>query len=88
MSQSIRELIAEQNDQMLFADGFDEALIGVAHKATAEPVAAYDYDACLDVLMKRDGMSEEEAREFFEFNTLGAYVGENTPIFVQKFSTP
>ena len=32
--------------------------------------------------MTRDGMNYEDALEFFEFNTLGAYVGKQTPVFV------
>lgn len=27
-------------------------------------------------------MSEEEAEEFFEFNTQGAWVGKRTPVFL------
>ena len=34
--------------------------------------------------MERDGMSDEEAVEYFEFNVTGAWVGENTPIFFEK----
>jgi hypothetical protein len=30
-------------------------------------------------------MDEDEAIEFYEFNVSGAYVGENTPIFVTVF---
>ena len=29
-------------------------------------------------------MTEEEAREFFEFNIVSAYVGERTPIFLTR----
>ena len=29
-----------------------------------------------------DGMSIEEAEEFFEYNQLGAWVGETTPVFI------
>jgi hypothetical protein len=32
--------------------------------------------------MERDGMSYEDATEFFEFNIAGSYVGEATPIWV------
>jgi hypothetical protein len=32
--------------------------------------------------MSRDGMTPEEAQEYFEFNIQGAYVGESTPIYV------
>jgi len=37
----------------------------------------------LEILMTRDGMSYEEAREFYEFNIVGAYVGPGTPVFVE-----
>jgi hypothetical protein len=45
-------------------------------------LAVYDVDKCLDIFMTRDGMTYEEAVEFFDFNVSGAYMGENTPIFV------
>jgi hypothetical protein len=32
----------------------------------------------------KEGMSEEEAEEYFQFNVEGAWVGENTPIFLEK----
>lgn len=66
--------------EALLADGFNEALVGYAFRQTG-PVALYDRDKCITILMERDGMSLEGAVEFFEFNVLGAWVGENTPIF-------
>lgn len=30
----------------------------------------------------RDGLSEADAEEYLEFNVLGAWNGENTPIFL------
>ena len=36
--------------------------------------------------MKRDGMRPEEAREFFEYNVTGAWVGEETPIFLERMT--
>lgn len=41
----------------------------------------YDRDKCIEILMLRDHMSYETAVEFFEFNTIGAWMGENTPAF-------
>jgi hypothetical protein len=46
-------------------------------------VVVYDYDKCVAVLVKRDGMSDEEADEFLGFNTLGAYVGPNGPVYIK-----
>ena len=34
--------------------------------------------------MQRDGMTEEEAVEFFDFNIECAYVGEFTPIYMYE----
>ena len=42
------------------------------------------YDKCVDIFIKRDGMTYEEAVEWMEFNVVGAWVGETTPIFVHE----
>lgn len=78
---TFREKCAEYNDSMLFADGFDDALIGIVEQFGRPPVALYSYDMCITVLMERDSMEEEEAIEFFDYNVIGAYMGENTPSF-------
>tara|TARA_R100001463_G_scaffold11036_1_gene31392 strand:+ start:246 stop:500 length:255 start_codon:yes stop_codon:yes gene_type:complete len=64
----------------LLADGFEEALIG--HTQGSNVVAVYEYDICINILMERDGMDVMEAIEYMDFNVLGSYVGEKTPIFV------
>lgn len=80
---AIKLEIAEANEEALFADGFEDALIGYCERCGISPVALYDYDKCISILMKRDGMTETDAVEFFEFNTLGAFVGEATPMFAK-----
>ena len=70
---------------LLQADGFDDAIIGYAEVWTDKGqaiVMAYDRDKCIDVLVERDGMDRDGAVEYFEFNVVGAYVGEMTPCFV------
>jgi len=78
----ILELIEHHNPNALKADGFDEAILGVASRCGMNDLLAYDVNKIIDILIKRDGMSYEEAQEFFEFNIIGAYMGENTPIFI------
>jgi hypothetical protein len=70
--------------EALLADGFDDALIGYAWGTPSGGcgVAVYDRDKCIAILMSRDGMTYEDAEEFFDFNVEGAYVGPMTPIFV------
>lgn len=62
------------------ADGFDAAIIGVTDSGDVRVV--YDYETCIRVLMA-DDMSEEDAIEHMSFNVMGAYVGEQTPIFIR-----
>lgn len=72
------------DEGLLLADGFDEAFIGVAHRfGFYAPVAVYDREVCIEILM-RDGANYEEADEYFEYNVLGSWVGEQTPIFIDR----
>jgi len=66
---------------MLLADGFGDAFVGVGRRASRD-LAVYDEDTCIEVLVS-GGCTYEEAREHFEFNVVGSYVGEDTPIFVK-----
>lgn len=67
---------------MLVADGFDDAIIGVARRCGQPDLVAYSYEKCVLVLIERDGATYEEAVEYLEFNTVGAWVGEDTPCFI------
>jgi len=80
---SIREDLAEQNPDALLADGLEAALVGYTVNHHHPVVAVYDIDKCIDVLVERDGMTPEGADEFLSFNTIGAYVGENGPLYVR-----
>ena len=73
--------LQSREENILTPDGFDDALIGVAQVFNTL-VAIYDREKCLTILQQRDGMSYEDAEEFFEFNVQGAYVGEQTPGFL------
>lgn len=71
-------------EHLLVADGFDDAIIGVANHFTAAghlEAVAYDVSKMIDILVAQ-GMTEEEAAEYFDYNIAGAYVGEHTPVFI------
>lgn len=76
------EEVAEYNEEALICDGFDEAIIGVAERINLGPVAAYSVEKILDILVERDGMTYEEALEYFQYNIIGAWMGEYTPVFI------
>lgn len=65
-------------EEFLKADGFDDALIGVDELSMR---LIYSVSKCIAVLTERDGMTEEEAWEYFEFNVRGSWVGDKTPIW-------
>jgi hypothetical protein len=73
-----------EDEKILRCDGFDEEVIGIAHPISGQPVLAYDRDAIIDRLVSRDGMSEIDASEHFDFNIGGAYMGPGTPIFISR----
>ena len=68
---------------MLRADGFDEAILGVACRCGQPDLVAYSVSKCVELLMK-DGATYEEALEYFEFNMAGAWSGDETPIWVYE----
>jgi hypothetical protein len=74
------ELMTEQFPEMSFlkADGFDSAIMGFEY-STGRII--YSVKKCIGILIIRDGMDEDEAREFFSYNVESAYVGEQTPIW-------
>ena len=75
--------LAEINPDALLADGLEKAFVGYTVNHHHAHVAVYDIQKCIDILVERDGMTHEGAEEFLEFNTLGAYVGPNGPIYVR-----
>jgi hypothetical protein len=70
---------------MIKYNDFDEAIIGPAsiwRDQTRVNVLVYDAEKIREILMRRDGMSSEEAREFIEFNIEDGYLGPETPVLV------
>jgi hypothetical protein len=68
----------------LFMDGFDDCIAGVVQRYGQPTIVCYDREKVLEQLMD-DGMTDEEAIEYFEYNQIGAWVGEQTPCFISPF---
>ena len=82
-----REEIAEISPEALLCDGFDEAIIGMAERINFGPVVAYSVKKIIDILMRRDEMTYEDAIEYYDFNINGAWMGEFTPVFITTSDT-
>ena len=74
--------IVECTENVITMDGYNDCIIGVISTFDGKQVIAYDIEKVLTRLRERDGMSEIEAIEFFEFNMLGAWMGDHTPMFI------
>lgn len=61
---------------------YEDAIIGTSH----DDRVVYSFNKMVECLVKEDGMTEEEAIEFIEYNTLRAipYFGPNAPIVLMN----
>jgi hypothetical protein len=48
------------------------------------PRILYSRDKILQVMQERDGMTEEEALEFYDYNILGMFAGEQNPVMLYQ----
>ena len=69
---------------MTSIDGHDKAIVGVVHCFGRQPVLAYSVKIICEILVERDGMSVDEAYEFFQYNIMGSYNGEGMPVFLYE----
>ena len=75
---TLRERITMLNPEAIFAEGFDDALVGFVERAGQPALAVYDRSRCVRVLTEQ-GMGQAEAIEYLENDMIGAWTGEHTP---------
>ena len=74
----------EINPKAIQWPDLQDAIIGIVSRFGTPDLLCYDFDKMVKILMKRDKMTRDEAVEFLDFNTLGAYHGEGTPAVLHK----
>ena len=74
--------LKEEYPDLLIMDGYDEAIIGVVTRMGLE-VICYDLDKVIKILMKQ-GMDEQDAWDWYQFNMVGSWIGEQTPVFLER----
>ena len=74
--------IHEFAEGAIILDGLDEAIVGITEEFGNGRRILYSKDKILDILMKRDSMTHSEADEFYDYNILGLYAGEQNPVFL------
>jgi hypothetical protein len=77
---ALMNTIQELNPEAMLADGFDDCIMGYDKDGRV----VYSVEEIIATLMERDGMTHEEAIEYYDFNIECAYVGEYTPIYMYE----
>ena len=75
-----RDDINELAEGAILLDGFDDCIIGITEEFGNGPRILYSKEKIINKLM--EDMSEEESLEYFDFNIIGGYFGEQNPIFL------
>lgn len=80
---NFKMMMEQQDTSAQYPTGYDDCIVGIANR---EQTLCFvmSRDKIIHKLMKQDGMDDLEAQEFFEFNIAGAYVGPDTPYFVDE----
>ena len=71
-------------ERLVKANGLEDAIIGVGSRINMPDVLIYSYNKCVKIFMEKEGWTHEEAVEWMDYNVVGAWVGETTPIFVHE----
>jgi len=78
-----RETIEHQVEEgVMIFEGLDDAIIGCSEQFGMPSSVVYDKEKCLEIFQSQ-GMSYEEAQEWFYYNVLGTG-GEGSPVFVTR----
>ena len=67
-------------------EDFDPCIVGIARRFN-DCVLAYDIDLIIAMLVRRDGMEVDEAIDHFEFNIIGGWYGNATPVFLHSVAS-
>jgi len=74
-------IISREEQDYISYDGFDKAILGTVERIGLN-VLCYDLNKVIEILVAQHGMDEDEAYEYYEYNMLGGWLGDNTPVFL------
>lgn len=80
--------IHEYAEGAILLDGLEEAIIGIVEEFGNGRRILYSKPKILSILCERDLMTEQEAEEFYDYNILGLYAGEQNAVFLDLSLNP
>ena len=69
-------------------DGLETAIIGIVEEFGNGRRILYSKPKIIQILCERDSMTEEEAEEYYDYNILGLYAGEQNAVFLDLHIKP
>jgi hypothetical protein len=72
----------EYAEGAIILNGFEDCIVGVVEEFGNGRRILYSKSKILNKLCKRDLMTTEEAEEFYDYNILGLYAGEQNAVFL------
>jgi hypothetical protein len=73
--------INEYAEGAVILSDLDNAIIGIVEDFNGRRIL-YSKEKILNILMVRDGMTMDEAEEYYDYNILGLYAGDQNPVFL------
>ena len=81
--------IDEYAEGAVLLDGLESAIVGVVEDfGSPGRKMLYSKQGILNILQERDLMTMGEAEEFYDYNILGLYAGEQNAVFLDLEITP
>lgn len=75
------DYINENAEGAVLLTGFDDCIVGIVEEFGGNRVL-YSKEKIIQKLM--EDMSEEESYEYFDYNIIGGYFGDQNPVFLSK----
>ena len=80
------DYLTEQNTEAYLFPDLTEALTGIVESGEGKPLALYDVEKIVQILMDRDGMDYAGAVDFFYYNIYGLGERPGSPRFLFRIS--
>lgn len=80
--------IHEYAEGAIILTGFESAIVGIVEEFGTGRRILYSKHKILDILQTKDSMTYSEAEEYFDYNIIGGYFGDQNPVFLDLELVP
>tara|TARA_R110001583_G_scaffold78415_2_gene212573 strand:- start:1 stop:321 length:321 start_codon:yes stop_codon:yes gene_type:complete len=93
LKEKLNDYLQDSEESVMLYDNYEDAFVGLGYQQYKGPIAIYDAKKCVEILIEEymldpecesREMAEQMAVEYFEYNSVGAWYGEGTPIFMSS----